>query len=85
MSITPNTLAPVLQRGQLSMLQRAQAHVATLSAPELLSFLGTLDSEAARFERTDDVHRIFREVASIARTELSRKSPGTYVTLAILK
>ena len=83
--ITPHTLAPALQRGTLAMFQRAQAHVATLSAPELLSFLGNLDAEAARFDRTDETYRIFREVASIARTELSRKSPGTYVTLAILK
>jgi hypothetical protein len=79
---TPLTIA---QTGAAEMFRQAQAHCATLDAPALLSFLGNLDREASRFERTDDVYRIFRQVASIARTELSRKAPGTYVTLAILK
>lgn len=81
--VTP--LHPSMRLGSQNMLRQAQAHVATLDAPALLSFLGTLDHEAARFDRDDSVYAIFRQVASIARTELSRKAPGTYVTLSLLK
>lgn len=82
MTVTPLALAHIAQP---IILQRAVQHCKSLSAPELLSFLGNLDSEAARFNRSDEAWRLFRDVASIARTELSRKAPGTYVTLAILK
>lgn len=81
--VTP--LHPSLRLGARNMLWQAQNHVASLETPELLAFLGNLDAAAAKFKRTDEVYGIFRQVASIARTELSKKSPGTYVTLAILK
>lgn len=81
--VTPLTLAE--KHGKQIMFRDAVKHCQTLDVPELLSFLGNLDSEARKFERTDDVYSIFRQVASIARTELARKSPGTYVTLAILR
>ena len=81
--VTP--LHPSMRLGAQNMLRQAQTYVSALETPELLSFLGMLDAEAAKIPHTDETHRIFRQVASIARTELSRKSPGTYVTLAILK
>ena len=81
--VTPLTLAE--RHGMQIMYRDAVRKCQSMDASELLSFLGNLDSEARKFERTDDVFKIFRQVASIARTELARKSPGTYVTLAILK
>lgn len=71
----------------------ASVHAQALNAvrgktgPEILGMLGELDSAAARFnlQRTDETFRLFRETASIWRTELSRVMPGCYVSLALLK
>ena len=87
--MTTVVVSPALMPQRMTeseVARRALNAVAGKSAAEILSMLGNLDAVAgnARLKRTDETFRLFRLTASVWRTELSRKAPGTYVTLTTL-